>query len=323
MARDRSLDDQAERDEELLDFDLDDLSFSEGSDEDMETEEEIIELSDLIERGSSEDITRDLKAPEWSSQDLKNEQARQGNAPVEEAGLDFSDISLEMDTGPLGEKTEDTFLAEEITEDDLEGLLQEEEDLTLDLTEEDESGIEDKLRDEITEADLQALLSESAEQDFEGEEQESSLDMVGDEKTADMDTEPLDETQLLNLNAAGEESFVEEDPASILAREIEELGVAELAAEGGAPDEAETPEDMEESASLPAVAADRVRAEEDEPSAEEPPAGISEARVEEIIREVVGEVVERVARETMTDVAERMIGEAIESLKRQLESSDS
>ena len=41
-----------------------------------------------------------------------------------------------------------------------------------------------------------------------------------------------------------------------------------------------------------------------------------------MIRSVVGEVVERVARETMTEVAERMIGEAIEALKQNLESSE-
>lgn len=47
--------------------------------------------------------------------------------------------------------------------------------------------------------------------------------------------------------------------------------------------------------------------------------GISEERIEAIIREVIEDVVDRVARETMTNVAERVIGEAIEALKKSIE----
>jgi hypothetical protein len=47
--------------------------------------------------------------------------------------------------------------------------------------------------------------------------------------------------------------------------------------------------------------------------------GVSEERMEAIIREVIEDVVERVARETMANVAERVIGEAIEALKQSLE----
>jgi hypothetical protein len=47
--------------------------------------------------------------------------------------------------------------------------------------------------------------------------------------------------------------------------------------------------------------------------------GVSEERMEAIIREVIEDVVERVARETMTNVAERVIGEAIEALKKSIE----
>jgi hypothetical protein len=60
MARDQGQDDQIDSDEELLNFDLDDLSLLDDSGEDTGTEEEMIELVDLVERGPSEDITRDL-----------------------------------------------------------------------------------------------------------------------------------------------------------------------------------------------------------------------------------------------------------------------
>ncbi|SPD72721.1 hypothetical protein PITCH_A1510010 [uncultured Desulfobacterium sp.] len=50
--------------------------------------------------------------------------------------------------------------------------------------------------------------------------------------------------------------------------------------------------------------------------------GVSEERIEAIIREVVEDVVERVARETMVSVAERVIGQAIETLKSSIEAHD-
>jgi hypothetical protein len=52
MAKDRGVDDQMDSDEELLNFELDDLSLSEDSDDDLDTDEDIIELVDLVERGS-------------------------------------------------------------------------------------------------------------------------------------------------------------------------------------------------------------------------------------------------------------------------------
>lgn len=46
---------------------------------------------------------------------------------------------------------------------------------------------------------------------------------------------------------------------------------------------------------------------------------ISEEKIEEIVRSVVGEVVERIAREVFTEVAEKVITQAIDSLKESLE----
>jgi len=328
MTKDRSLDDQMDKDEELLNFDLDDLSLSEELDEAMGAEEEIIELSDLVERGTSEDITRDLKVTEWSAAELGQEEDEEKTVSGKEAELDLSDISLEIDAEPDAEKAADAFFGEDITDSDLEGLLQEEEGITLDLTEEDSPGSEEKLGDEITEADLESLLSESGEQALEEEgESQSHLEILSDEETEDMAMERLEETQVLDLKPTMEDSLLEEEPADILAREVEELGAAAaLEEEAGARVEAEFLEEEEaESAPPSGVPEQRVQvdaAEEQETFAEKGLAGISEERVEEIIRKVVGEVVERVARETMAEVAERMIGEAIESLKRHLESSE-
>lgn len=334
MATDRGQNDQIDSDEELLNFDLDDLPLLEDSGEDTGTEEEILELVDLVERGPSEEITRDLKLREWSAaggkkQGSKKAEARPDNeamkAAEEEQELDLSDISLEIDAEADAGKDDRAFSGDEITEDDLEGLLQEEEGITLDLKEEG-LDIQEKPEDEITEADLQALLSETGEQELSGEEKkEAPLEIMSDEEAEDM--ERLEETQVLDFKPAVEETLVVEEPADILAKEVEELGAAAALGEEEAPVEPEVSA-QEEEAEMEAVLG---LAEEEAPEREEEQeivpaeqalAGIDEERLEEIIRKVVGEVVERVARETMTEVAERMIGEAIDALKQNLESSE-
>jgi hypothetical protein len=53
------------------------------------------------------------------------------------------------------------------------------------------------------------------------------------------------------------------------------------------------------------------------------PAGVSEEKLEAVVREVVQEVVERVVRETVASVAEKVIRESIEALRQSIEASDS
>ena len=53
----------------------------------------------------------------------------------------------------------------------------------------------------------------------------------------------------------------------------------------------------------------------------EPQIGISEERIEALITKVVQDVVERVVRETMATASEKVIREAIEALKRSIEST--
>ena len=247
----------------------------------------------------------------------------------EEADLDLSDISLEIDAQGDGDKVERIFSGDEITEEDLEGLLQEEEGITLDLREE---GVElqEKPGDEISEADLQSLLSETGEQGLEEEGgEEEALEIMVDEEVQEMDMERLEETQVLDLKRPVEETLLAEEPADILAKEVEELGAAAaLEEEETAPVETEVvererAEEQAEAEAVLGLAQEQVQeGEEEETFEEEALTGLSEERIEEIIRDVVGEVVERVARETMTEVAERMIGEAIEALKQNLESSE-
>lgn len=328
MARDRGLDDQVENDEELLNFELDDLSLSDESIDDPDMDEEIIELVDLVERGSSEDITRDVKAAEWAGAGREATgdagQATKGLQIAEdgEPDLDFSDLSLEADM-EAGVDEKGAVPEEGMLDVDLKGLLDEDDGITLDFSAEEDLEVSEISEDEISDADLQALLSEAGEELNEEGVDLEPLDIL-DEEEQELELESSRETEFLHLKSALEEKIVEEEPAAILDREVEELGAeAELAGEeeAAAAEDVSESEDTAESEFLPAFG-EEPDEEEKEPYKEGVLAGLSEERVEEIISGVVREVVERVARETMTEVAERMIGEAIEALKRSLNVSE-
>ena len=340
MAKDQGLDDQIEDDEELLNFDLDDLSLSEDFGDDPDADEEVIELVDLVERGSSEDITRDLKAREWAAAGQKKEGSKTreitrkeiaGAEDEEDLDLNLSDLSIELEIGTEREKAAPAVTEDEITEADLERLLQEDDSLTLEFSQEKPLKPKEKKEDEITEADLQALLSESGEQALEeGASDLEPLDLSLEEDR-EFQLEPADETQSMDLEPAVEESFPGEEPTAMLAEEAEQLGAAAEHGEAESdiltqglqePEEPEEPEKPAETEVWPEFE-EEASPGETEAFGKETPAGISEERLEEIITNVVRDVVERVARETMAEVAERMIGEAIETLKQSLEVSES
>lgn len=312
---------QMDSEDELLNFDLEDLSS-----EDILADDDVIELVELVEPDTDEEKTRELPMKSRGKEKPRaiGVAARKA-APVKEASttpplekafsedeeegeLDLSDLTLDMDaetTRPAPSAGDDA-----ITEADLENLLQEtsDEDISFDLStgEEGEGGAKEE---EVTDADLEALLQEATveaieEADEEGAEEKEILGIVS-------------ETEV-----SGEVQLEEESPA------LEDI---EFVADSFEETQALTEPEPEREAPQPALA------EEEEPSAaeevslqeeiaaEEPAVeklvGISEERLEEIITRVVQDVVERVARETMASVAERVIGQAIEALRTSLETS--
>jgi len=222
MARDQGLDDQIESDEELLNFDLDDLSLSDDSVDDLDGDEEIIELVDLVERGSSEDITRDLKVREWAGAGRQRESPATSfaasetavNAGDEEDGdLDISDLSIELEMDSLGDEKAIASQGDEITEADLEGLLEEDDSFTLDFSRDKDLEPGQKDEDEITDEDLQALLSETAEGEFEEEMMELEPLAASAEEVQGLEFDSSGETQALDLGVAEEEEAPELAPA--------------------------------------------------------------------------------------------------------------
>ena len=306
---------QLDTEDELLNFDLEELSGDEA-----QAEDEVIELLELVEADKDEDKTRELtlknrikeKPAAKTAKAVKAAPIEKVETPVlqknlpedeEETELDLSDLTLDMDvetTRPLQSVGED-----EITEADLENLLQETsgDEITFDLSS-DEEGDEGAKEEEVTDADLEALLQEATAEEIGGAEEEGEvLDVVSETEAVEEVQLEEEKPSLTDIEFAGE-AF--EEPQAVTEPLAQEE--APLAARAGTEE--------------PVVPEEPVREEiaAEEPSVEKLP-GISEERLEEIITKVVQDVVERVARETMASVAERVIGQAIEALKVSLETS--
>jgi hypothetical protein len=306
---------QPDTEDELLNFDLEELFGNEAP-----AEDEVIELVELIEGDKDEDRTRELAVKSQVKEKPAAKTAKAAKAvPLDEAkasvsgkalpedeeetDLDLSDLTLDMDvetTLPVQSVGED-----EITEADLEDLMQETsgEEISFDLSS-GEEGVQGGKDEEVTDADLEALLQEATAEEIEEVEEEGEvLEVVAE-------TEAVEEVQL------------EEEKPSLTDIEFVEDSFEERQEVTEPVTEEEAPPPTRAGAEEPIVLYEPVREEiaSEEPFAEKL-TGISEERLEEIITKVVQDVVERVARETMTSVAERVIGQAIEALKMSLESS--
>jgi hypothetical protein len=295
--------------EELLNFDLDDLT-SEDLDENFsEEDEEIIELVDLVEKGDEElgrgaqlkpsaegrasDNQTELELKTDEIEEIQ-ELAPDEEAPKEANVLDFSDLTLELNHVEAEERgARDVSREDEITEAELEDLLVEEPEETVRLELKGGERSKTARRDEEEEAaepGLEGLLGEELEEEKEFEFEEA----------AQPEPEGL-RPEGEGIARAEEEEAEIETPLEIEKRE-------ELQ---------RTPDSLDEFPEMTAK----------EPAAEKPLAsfqeigGISEEQLEVVITRVVQDVVERVARETMANVAEKLITEAIEALKKSMESS--
>ncbi|MFH1122200.1 MAG: hypothetical protein V1758_00915 [Pseudomonadota bacterium] len=395
----QNLNNQVETGDDLLDFDLDDLddiSSKEIERAFSEMDDDIIELSDLVEEGTEDEETMDMEVSNWLKEsqsvdvhkhmDLEGlESAGLDQAPaekglaIEEEDLDLSDISLEFHLeGEEGAEPEETVGEGFITEAELDFLTEEtlpgEE--TLDLAKEEKPEVGKEAADEIGEGDFDFLMEEGTlgeeTLDFATEERrpveeeaaagmdEVDLDFLVEEGTLGEETLDLAREEKLEVEEEAAGGIVEADLDLTLEEEPieeEERGTQKFEAKGEMPEETageealELPDDfsfelesdleeeMEEliaegmisqlpaGESTPEEAAgefDEKPLIEEEAAEALPPSadliGLTAEKIEATIARVVEEVVERVARETMTKVAERVITEAIEALRKSLES---
>jgi hypothetical protein len=262
--------------EDLLDFELDDLSPEElgeglGS---KESDDDILELVDLVEEGKRDklkdsfegeiaDLMKeedDVAAPTAEISDLE-ETSDKGEGPEgADTDLDLSDISLTDLAAEAEAKPEATFGEEEIAEAPVEEGMEElpTAAIEMDFNLEEEVPEEEVEEEHITETELEKML----------------------------ETGPAEEP-ILDL----ESPIEDEEPAPEVELEPPE-------------------EEVIEAAALPPEPAEPVEA-PIEQEASEGMIQISEEQLEAVVTKVVEDVLERVTRETMTDVAERVAREAM------------
>ncbi|MBU2498422.1 MAG: hypothetical protein KKE57_05955 [Proteobacteria bacterium] len=343
--------------DELLDFDLDDLedmSSQEIEQAFSEMDDDILELTDLVEAGAEDEVTQDMEVSNWLKEsrsvdvqkdtDLGEEEAVALDQPTAEMGpaldddeLDLSDISLELnlegaeETGPkkaAGEKP--------IEDSDLDFLTEEFQpgEETLDLTKEEKLEAEGQAADEIATGELDFLVEE-APAGQETLELSRKMKPEAEQEPAAYEIGEAEIDLMLEEESGGEEvpetqefAAMEEERAGDLAgvASEDEVGLAlgdDLELELEPDSEGEPGTLREEEISQPPKGESMPVEMGEEPAVTRPSGdliALSEERIEAIITRVVGEVVERVARETMAEVAERVIGEAIEALRKSLES---
>lgn len=329
---------QTGSEEDLLDFDLDDLTSDDLVVADDEGETDIIELVDLVEKGdgsSQKSAETSAESAELDDLDVFAEEMKaEKTEPAPDIDLDVSDITQEMGAdkpqepngvqGPLGEISADDSLEDLSLEgtDDIETVSAEE------SLEEKGSGtmefVADSDLEKLFEEELRAegaVKTESAE--TKEAEPEAAAQAIVDE----------DIVTLVDEKPAELEELPQEDALKV---EASSQGIAEEIELGEQPEEV-APEPSPLMPVEPPADEEPLTLEEAPPvveeiqSAPETLAGLSEEKIEEILTRVVGDVVERVTRETVasvaervtretvTTVAERVIGEAIEALKKSLE----
>ena len=289
--------------EELLNFELDEESSLDL--ESLTEDEAVIDLVDLVEKGDGERV------------------AEENMAADQEVELDLGDLDLELESA---EVTKEPSAEEETRAQGREEL--DLSDLTMELGgEHGASRKESETSDEgdAIQADLDNLFAESEETVL---LERGNVEAKPDDEDAEITDADLDGLLEEGFGEAAEETAVLAEASSSGAQESSEiqgsLDMDQTVETAGAVD-VKGPQVAEEKVPEPAAAAEEQILEI--PSiASEPPvqelAGLSEEKLEMMITRVVEDVVQRVARETMTDVAERLITEAIDSLKRSMELSE-
>jgi len=309
--------------EELLDFDFEASSGEDvgNASGDFSSDEEILELVDIVEPAAtigdseSEEIAKllneeSVEGPEEKVVDLDFEELDQtpeeDTSQILESDLGSVLDDLETSEGGIDEAGK---LFEDSESDEIAKLLGEEPvEAAAGAGEEEELGLED----------LEQISEEDTTQAF-----ESDLD------TTVADMEPAEvEDSALELGESDLESIYDDEALGVTKIKSEDL--AGLEAPQEAPIDEGGPEDLgpdippeipyEDLSAVVETPEETLEGDVVSPEGQGL-AGISEERIESIIREVVEDVVERVARETMVTVAEKVITGAIDALKASLESS--
>ena len=320
--------------EDLLDFELDDLSpeeLSEGSGS-GESDEDILELVDLVEEGKRDKLKdsfegeiaelvkeeEELTAPTAKISELE-EILDEGEHPEEaETELDLSDISLTDLAAEAEAQPGDSLAEEEIAEVPMEEGMEElpTAAIEMDFDMEEELPEEEVEEEHITETELEKML------ETEAVEEETILDLespIEEEAPApEVELELPQEEEVVGA-AEAQPSPPEPTPAPIETAGEVEVAISEEKLEASVTKVVEDVVQRVARETMESVA-ERVARETMESVAERVARETMESVAERVARETMEGVAERVARETMGSTAERVITETVDALKESLES---
>ncbi len=266
---------------------------------DDESEEEALWEGDLQSETTDEEID-DIQLDDESLEDLLSENV------MEESVENDSEIEStpELDTEDLVESYDEGLTASDeapLMEESLEDLFS-------------ESDFEEETGDSgIDSEDIREPIIDEVQPDAVNEVSDAGDDALEDIETAE---DLFSEIPEAEGSVPDEEGAVSDDFSAEMAEEVSTVEEISAPSDEDLIDETDTEIEPDAGESLSSVE----EAVENIPSVAPPVPVISEEKVEEIVRNVVGEVVEKVAREVFTEVAERVITEAIDSLRKSLES---
>lgn len=325
-----SFEDKKLDEDEILDFEFDELAETDTNVDSIETsDEEIIELVDVVEKGV---VDRGSVSDTEEIERLLDEEYPFGDA---------QDVGMEVEIDRVEKEPIDSEPLEPVEESELD-LIEDEETRAV-----PETGIQEKSEEEPQDLDLDL---DSALEVLEPVEEIGSLDEAAETKAPDVGMgAELKESDLLLEEAKGildqdlREAGIRIPDEDLSAIQESDQDLLELeAAERESNVELETGVSEERMETMIAHAVEKAVQEAMEGTVERvaretmtdvaerltEQAGISEERMEQLmartvektVHETLEGTVERVARETMRDVAERLISEAIETLRESLAS---
>jgi hypothetical protein len=348
---DKLLESRIDEDEDLFDLSLDDLEPEDTIVEPHieEPDDEIIELIDLVQKGDI-DLGDEAGEPDdtFVSEAQESASERADELQVDET-LDLLNIPLdeEISFDEFDEERQDAGEAI-ITGDDLKFFIEEDQaepivETPMGLFGEtsDESVFEKPLTDkaealeELPEIE-DALIVGAAETPTEKliRESEKTVKIFPAEETAPETLDDMTIEGLEQLPGIASEVIQEEQEAVLqqLTSKEEEPSPPPVEIVAGVSEEkieAIVRKVIEEA--VPRIAEEKIAdavekiiagtKKEEAPPATELTVGVSEEKIEAILRKVVEDVVERVARETMTNIAGKIITDAINALQKSIESA--
>ena len=312
------------------------FEFDDMEDLDLQLEDLSIEDSTPDQGGLLDDEIHDEPSPDDDHGDLFE---GIGSEEITEENISESDDAI------LDELDNELEKAIVSSDDDSGEELLWESDLQMEASDnkEDQFETSDVNFDEIADIPLgdESLDELSTESDFQEEIVESDLDSGGmPESITDDQVDTIDESSDTTIDDALEELEAQDNLFSGEIQDsahVEEIVISDDfmgdTTEEISPDEEELPEtsgedlgdDVEVQVPVEPDIAEVSHVEATQTGGDTPVTIpqvplVSEEKIEEIVRGVVGEVVERIAREVFTEVAEKVITEAIDSLKKSLES---